>query len=134
MQHVQDSSEIHNFYSIFLLFSYFIYTEREASFFLSTPSLDPVCQPFHHWFNKKYIFKLSFWLRQTAKNLPVMQETWVLPLGQEGPLEKVMATHCSILAWKISWTEDPGRLQSMVSQRVGHNWMTNSLFHILKQS
>ena len=119
----------------YFCYSHISFTLKEkASFFLSTPSLDPVCQPFHHWFNKKYIFKLSFWLRQTAKNLPVMQETWVLPLGQEGPLEKVMATHCNILAWKISWTEDPGRLQSMVSQRVGHNWMTNSLFHILKQS
>ena len=49
-----------------------------------------------------------------------MQETWVLSLGQEDPLEKEMATHCSILVWKIPWTEERGWLQSMGSQRVGH--------------
>ena len=53
--------------------------------------------------------------------LPAMQETWVQPLAQENPLEKEMATHSSTLAWKIPWTEEPGRLQSMGSQRVGHN-------------
>ena len=56
-----------------------------------------------------------------VKSLPVVLETWVQSLGQEGPLEKVMATHSSILAWKILWTEEPGRLQSTTgSQRVGH--------------
>ena len=50
-----------------------------------------------------------------------MQEMWVQSLGQEGPLEKEMATHSSILAWKIPWTEEPGRLQSMGSQKVGDN-------------
>ena len=50
-----------------------------------------------------------------------MQETWVRSLGQEDPLEKEMATYSSILAWKIPWTEEPGRLESMGSQRVGHN-------------
>ena len=54
------------------------------------------------------------------KSLPTVQETRVQSLGQEDPLEKEMATHSSILAWKISWTEDPGGLQSMGSQRVGH--------------
>ena len=49
------------------------------------------------------------------------QETWVRSLGQEDPLEKRLATHSSILAWRISWTEEPGRLQSMESQRVGHD-------------
>ena len=58
---------------------------------------------------------------QMVKNLPPMQENWVQSLGQEGPLEKGMATHSSILAWRITWTEDPGGLQSMGSQRVGHN-------------
>ena len=48
-----------------------------------------------------------------VKNLPAMQETWVLSLHQEDPLEKGMATHSSILAWKIPWTEEPGGLQSM---------------------
>ena len=50
------------------------------------------------------------------------QETWVLSLGQEDPLEKDMATHSSILSWKIPWTEKPGGLQSVVSQIVGHDW------------
>ena len=49
---------------------------------------------------------------QTVKRLPTRQETWVQPLGQEDLLEKEMATHSSILAWKIPWTEEPGRLQS----------------------
>ena len=58
---------------------------------------------------------------QMVKNLPAMKETWVRFLGQEVPLEKGMATHSSILAWKIPWPEEPGGLQSMGSQRVGHN-------------
>ena len=52
-----------------------------------------------------------------VKNLPVMQETWVQFLGQEDPLEEVMAIHSSILAWRIPWTEEPDRLQSMGSQK-----------------
>ena len=56
-----------------------------------------------------------------VKSLPTMWKTWVRSLGQEDPLEKEMATHSSILAWKIPWTEEPGRLQSMGSQRVGHD-------------
>ena len=53
-----------------------------------------------------------------VKNLPGMQETWVQSLGQEDPLEKEMAAHSSILAWRIPWTEEPGRLQTMGSQRA----------------
>ena len=56
---------------------------------------------------------------QMVKHLLAMQETWVQSLGWEDPLEKEMATHSSTLAWKIPWTEEPGRLQSMGSQRVG---------------
>ena len=56
-----------------------------------------------------------------VKRLPAMPEAWVQSLGQENPLEKEMATHSSILAWKIPWTEEPGGLQSMGSQRVGHD-------------
>ena len=56
-----------------------------------------------------------------VKNLPAKQETWVRSLGLEGPLEKGMATHSSILSWRIPWTEEPGRLQSTGSQRVGHD-------------
>ena len=58
---------------------------------------------------------------QMVKNLPVMQETWVQSLSQEDPVEKRMATHSSILAWRIPWTEEPGGLQSTGSQRVGHD-------------
>ena len=56
-----------------------------------------------------------------GKRLPAMRETWVRPLGQEDSLEKEMVTHSSTLAWKIPWMEEPGRLQSMGSQRTGHN-------------
>ena len=56
-----------------------------------------------------------------SNNLPAMQETQVRSLGQEDTLEKEMATHCSILAWEIPWTEESGRIQSMRSQRVRHN-------------
>ena len=56
-----------------------------------------------------------------VKNLPAMQETRVQSLGQEDPLEKRMATHSSVRAWKIPWTEEPGRLPSMQLQRVGHD-------------
>ena len=58
---------------------------------------------------------------QSVKNLPAVQETGVRSLDWEDPLEKEMATHSSILAWKISWTEEPCGLQSMGSQRVRHN-------------
>ena len=62
---------------------------------------------------------------QMVKRLPTMQETWVLSLGQEDPLEKKMATHSSLPAWEIPWMEECGRLQSMGSQRVGHTWATS---------
>ena len=60
-----------------------------------------------------------------VKNLPVMWETQFRSLGQEDPLEKEMATHSSTLAWNIPWTEEPGRLQSMGSQKVRHDWETS---------
>ena len=65
-----------------------------------------------------YIYIL---VAQMVKNLPVMQETGVLSLGSEDPLEKEMATHSNILAWRIPWTEEPRGLQSTGSQRVRHN-------------
>ena len=58
---------------------------------------------------------------QMVKHLPAMQETWVKYLGREDPLEKEMATHSSILTWRIPWTEEPGGLQSMGVARVRHN-------------
>ena len=62
-----------------------------------------------------------------VSNLPTMQETWVWSLHWEDPLEKGMATHSSILAWRFPWAEEAGGLQSMRSQRVGHDWATNTL-------
>ena len=62
---------------------------------------------------------------QRLKRLPAMRETWVQSLGQEDPLEKEMATHSSILAWRIPWKEEPGGLQSTGLQRVGHDWATS---------
>ena len=58
---------------------------------------------------------------QMVKNPPATRETWIQPLGWEDPLKEVMATHSNILAWKTLWTEEPGKLQSVGSQRVGHN-------------
>ena len=79
---------------------------------------------------KKTLFKISpqkLWaslVAQMVKNLPTMQGTWVQFLDREDPLEKEMAIHSSILAWRILWTEEPGRLESRGSQRVGHDWAT----------
>ena len=61
---------------------------------------------------------------QMVRNPPAMQETWVRSLGWEDPLGEGMATHCSVLAWRIPWTEEPGGLQSMESQRVRYTWAT----------
>ena len=68
-----------------------------------------------------YIYNGTSQVAQMVKNLPGMSETWVQSLGQEDPLEEGTATHSSILAWRIPRTEEPGGLQSMVAQRVGHN-------------
>ena len=62
---------------------------------------------------------------QMVKRLPTMRETWVQSLGREDLLDKAMATHSSTLAWKIPWTEEPGRLQSIGSLRVRHDWATS---------
>ena len=61
-------------------------------------------------------------MAQIVKNLPAILETQVQSLGEDDPWEKGMATHSSILAWRIPWTEEPGRLQAMRSQRVAHDW------------
>ena len=65
-------------------------------------------------------------MAQMVKNLPAVRETWVHSLGWEDPLEEEMATHSSIQAWRIPWTEEPGGLQSMGSHRVRHNRATNT--------
>ena len=88
--------------------------------------------------NYKHVILFSFmplriWtslVAQTVKCLSTMRETWVRALGWEDPLEKEMAIHSSTIAWKIPWTEEPDRLQSMGSQRVGHDWATPlSIYH-----
>ena len=66
---------------------------------------------------------------QIVKNLPAVQETWVWSLGWEDTLEEGMATQSSILAWRSSWTEEPGGLQCMASQGIGHDWVTNTFTH-----
>ena len=58
---------------------------------------------------------------QMVKNLPAMQEIWVQPVSQEDPLEEGMATHCNVRTWRIPWAEEPGGLQSMGPQRIGHD-------------
>ena len=71
---------------------------------------------------------MPIYTAQMVNCLPIMRETRVQSLGREDPLEKEMATHSSIHAWKIPWTEEPGGLQCMGSQRVGHNWATSLFF------
>ena len=66
-----------------------------------------------------------------VENLPAVQETRVQSLGQEDPLEKGMATHSSVLAWRIPWAEEPGGLQSMGLQRVEHSWVTNICLEVM---
>ena len=73
--------------------------------------------------SKTSISALVAWM---VKNPLAVLETWVWSLGREDPLEKGMAIHFSILAWTILWTEEPGGIQSMVSQGVGHDWETNT--------
>ena len=75
-------------------------------------------------FVKNYILDKVSLVAQTVKNLPVVQETWVWSLGLEYPLKKGMATHSSTLIWRIPWTKESGGIQSMGSQRVGHDWAT----------
>ena len=77
---------------------------------------------------QKYGCSQGFPSGSVVKNPPAMQETWVQSLGQEDPLEKEMATHSSILAWRIPWTEEPGRPQSIRSQRGRHHWVTEHVY------
>ena len=72
----------------------------------------------------------AFLMAQIVKNAPAIQETWVWSLGWEDPLEEGMATHSSILAWRIPWTEEPGGLQSIGSQRLRHDWVTSTTYRV----
>ena len=82
------------------------------------------CPGFKLWGSLNVRFRASL-VAQRLKRLPGMQETWVRSLGWKDPLEKEMTTHSSTLAWRIPWREEPGGLQSMGSQRVGHDWTTS---------
>ena len=82
---------------------------------------DTICQTENYILLDLEFSSRASLVAQFLKSLPAMQETWVQSLGQEDPLEKEMASHSSILAWRIPWTEEPGRLQSMGSQRIRHN-------------
>ena len=96
---------------------------------VSVPGISPALPPFISSFGGFFSFhpttQVTF-IAQMVKNLPVMQETQVRSLGQEDPLEKEMATHSRILSWRIPWTEEPDRLQSMVSKSCD---MTKQLTH-----
>ena len=81
----------------------------------------------YHLVNNPASCYQQYLVLQAVKNLPAMQETRVWSLGQEDPLAKGMATHPSLLAWRIPWTEEPGWLQSVGLQRIGHAWATNTL-------
>ena len=74
-----------------------------------------------------FFLTVGFWSVKTIKNLLAMQETQVWSLGKENPPEKGMTSHSSILTWRIPWTEEHGGLQSMALQRVGHDWVTNTV-------
>ena len=83
--------------------------------------------PFHSfWIFISINLRTGFPLAQSGKTLPAVQETQFWSLDWEDSLEKQMATYSNILAWKISWTQEPGGLQSMGSQKVGHDWATNT--------
>ena len=82
----------------------------------------------NNFFKLHIITSRASLVAQTVKSLPVEWETQVRTLGQEDPLEKEMATHSSIPAWRIPWTVEPDRLQLVGSQRVGHNWVTSLSF------
>ena len=83
------------------------------------------------WLHRNTSFCRPLWCLRWVKNLPVIWETQVQSLGCKDPLEKGMATHSSILAWRIPWTEEPGRLQSRGPQRVKHDWASNTHTHFL---
>ena len=80
-----------------------------------------------HFLVAQYIVFWASLMAQTVKNPPAKQETWVQSLGWKDPLKKGRTTHSSILAWRISWTEEPDRLQSIGSQRVRYNCVTFTL-------
>ena len=78
------------------------------------------------------LFLIRVWVAQMVKNPPARQETWVQSLDWEDSLEKGIVSHYSSLAWRIPWTEEPGGLQSMGSQRIRHDWVVNTFTFVLE--
>ena len=105
---------------LYLSYSEHMDTQRLSGFLCQLPQLFSYIALPTFFFFYPDSFGASL-VSQMVKHLPAMQETWVRSLGQEDPLEKKMATHSSTLAWRIPWTEELGGLQSMGSQRVGHD-------------
>ena len=94
----------------------------------SSGNIAGIAQKHQQLYCTSVLFKVLYWktraflASQTTKNLPTMHEMWIRSLVWEDPLEKWMAAHFSILAWRISWTEEPGSLQSIALQTVRHDW------------
>ena len=110
-----------------------VVTKPPGNSFISSALEDVTLKKKSENFLKKHLIAcvytyMTSLVAQTVKRLPTMQETWVQSLGWEDLLEKEMATHSSILAWKIPWMEESGRLQTMVSQRIGHNGVTSCVY------
>ena len=101
----------------------------QENFFILSPSADS-----RPWITSKVILTLGFHGGSLVKNLPSRQVTHVQSLGWEDPLEKEMATHSSICAWRIPWTEEPGGLQFMGLQRIRHNLVTKQQQYYLQVS
>ena len=93
------------------------------------PNKYPLLWLYLYWFYLYYTIIRASLVAQVVKNLPAMQETRVQSLGQEDPLEEEMASHSSILTWRILWTEEPGRLWSLGSHRVSHNLVTEHAYY-----
>ena len=110
--------------------SLYYWRRHRATLFFLSQSLGMIKSALFHGHGLRFHLgastrRLHFLVALTLKRLPTMRETWVQSLSQEDLLEKKIATHSSSLAWKIPWMEEPGGLQSMGLQRVGHNWATS---------
>ena len=112
----------------YLKFFHRFYVLSEHPNISSNPSILFVHLEFFSFFSNYSSDNLYSLVAQTVKRLPAMWETWVQSLGWKDPLGKEMAIHSNTLAWKIPWTEYPGTLQSMGSQRVGQDWGTSLIF------
>ena len=108
---------------LFYLFCSFLFSRQASYHFGNIETHLFVSRVFNL---SSFFFSGASLMAQMVKSLPATWETWVWSLGWEDPLEKGMATHSSICAWRILWTEESGGLQSMGSQRVGWNWATNT--------